>query len=528
MSGVADSAAMPAEAAVPAKAAVPAPEGGPGGGSADEEKKMCACCHDVLDNGSVQWLACGHVFHKDCLDTYMSVANVNALEDLVCPSCKNTADGLLQVEMALKAQQAAQGHGPDDDAVVLHSISVDALGPDPDLGGPPLASTQGEQTALAVKMGKGTTGFDIDHVKAWTGEDVSVRCLDCGKLCNLVKSRLLAKQTGKFRCNTCSVTIVQILRKKGPGFRDVKIPDDERKEFFQACEGKGTKEVMQMYSEKLEKYEVHERAYALGGKYLPLSVLATQGYDIGVIQSQSLPVDVQPDRMFGSVYRVPILAVHDQGFKGQRSNAHASTGNGGEQSSGQHPRRRKMTPVADAPEETPVAEAESGSAKRTASSSSSSSSSSRLRRDKKKQKKKQEKVKEQLKEEAKIKKEEEKQKKQEEKQAMAARSAANKKEMAASAAAEKKLAKVGADLEHALHAPGADLVPQDLAAQFMKKKQQIWDLKLQCSNHAQGLIEGFQVPNDLCSVIESAKKSAICFGMHTKTFLTSAKAGVDV
>ena len=67
------------------------------------------------------------------------------------------------------------------------------------------------------------------------------------------------------------------------------------------------------------KFELRETAYSLGGAFKPLEVWKQQGYDIYAIETLSLPQDVMPSRMFGYVYRVPELSVHENGKRGNRS-----------------------------------------------------------------------------------------------------------------------------------------------------------------------------------------------------------------
>ena len=77
-------------------------------------------------------------------------------------------------------------------------------------------------------------------------------------------------------------------------------------------------------AEFLKKYEKHEEYYDLGGDFLPLSVLKTQGFDIDDIVAKALPEDKRPCRMFGTVYRPPIYSA---GKRGTQGTAHEQSDN---------------------------------------------------------------------------------------------------------------------------------------------------------------------------------------------------------
>ena len=50
--------------------------------------------------------------------------------------------------------------------------------------------------------------------------------------------------------------------------------------------------------------EVHRQETAIKGKFLPLSVWASKGYDIEPIEAKG---EWQPSDLFGKVYKVPVL-----------------------------------------------------------------------------------------------------------------------------------------------------------------------------------------------------------------------------
>ena len=65
---------------------------------------VCAICKKSVfeDGGNVQWLACGHCYHKDCIDEYCHVIGT-PLEGIRCPECRK---GLDDINAAAQAQQS--------------------------------------------------------------------------------------------------------------------------------------------------------------------------------------------------------------------------------------------------------------------------------------------------------------------------------------------------------------------------------------------------------------------------------------
>ena len=77
--------------------------------------QVCSICHDhAFECGPMQWLACGHVFHHQCVTEYMRVTNIPDLDLLACPVCKLTGESCLQREAALKEQQRALACPPTE------------------------------------------------------------------------------------------------------------------------------------------------------------------------------------------------------------------------------------------------------------------------------------------------------------------------------------------------------------------------------------------------------------------------------
>ncbi len=325
-----------------------------------------------------------------------------------------------------------------------------------------------------------------------------------------------------------------------------KISEDERETFFKACHGKSPGAVMLEYVDKVQKYEIHEQTYSYGGKFLPLTVWAKKGYDAEAISRESHSRDVMPDRMFGVVYRVPIVEVHERGAKGCRGDSQCTAAGGSSKSSraledasaAEMPPEKKKRAAQDAAEASHHGEEEKQEKKKdkhkkrstssSRSSSSSSSSSSTERREKRRQKKKSAKDKKKEKARQQKQREEEKKRLDAEKKEAAARAAVVKKERAVSAHAEKNIEKVAQEMDRVLRASGADNVPEELRRQFNSMSEGLWELKIKCGDHAEGISEfdSFRVPADLSQKIEAAKKSSAIFALHTKNFLQQSRLNV--
>ena len=66
----------------------------------------------------------------------------------------------------------------------------------------------------------------------------------------------------------------------------------------------------------VKTYETHEKAYANGGNFWPLSKWAHDGFDADTIKSLTLPEDIQQHEILGTCYRVKILMKEERGAQG--------------------------------------------------------------------------------------------------------------------------------------------------------------------------------------------------------------------
>ena len=68
----------------------------------DDFTDKCPFCREKYEEGDeVSFLPCTHKVHKDCLDTFMEVRNVD-LHEVPCPICRATPDELLALEDEIK------------------------------------------------------------------------------------------------------------------------------------------------------------------------------------------------------------------------------------------------------------------------------------------------------------------------------------------------------------------------------------------------------------------------------------------
>ena len=80
-------------------------------------------------------------------------------------------------------------------------------------------------------------------------------------------------------------------------------------EFYAAAAGKGMEETKKLWEHHANKYRVREEIYEEGGHFYPITYWQAQGFPIKDILEKSLPQNVQPCRMFGTIYRVPSMFV---------------------------------------------------------------------------------------------------------------------------------------------------------------------------------------------------------------------------
>jgi hypothetical protein len=135
--------------------------------------------------------------------------------------------------------------------------------------------------------------------------DENPLCVKCKKPVDVLKCRLLNKQATAYKCPACNTKHAGLSRRFGKWpideFKD--LTEDEQSEFW-ADANNSSKNLDKQVEKVLEKRYMEERRATEEGAYLPLSVYATQGYDVGNIERSC--TDVQDHPVLGKTYKVDI------------------------------------------------------------------------------------------------------------------------------------------------------------------------------------------------------------------------------
>ena len=290
-----------------------------------------------------------------------------------------------------------------------------------------------------------------------------VFCSTCASECDVLRARVKNKSAGTFQCKLCDVKYVQLsklnLLKR---LNSSAIPEKDRAEFFNSIPGVNGKELEQRCQKFLSLYEVHETYYVDGGKFLPLGVWQTMGYNIQTIEANTEPKDIMQHKVLGTVYRVAILEEGDRGHKGNKTADACSKANA--------PPAPAAPPAAPPVEEDPSdGEKEPSSSSNSNSSSSSSSSASKKKKKKNKKTTGKKNTKKNVKKDKKHAKKVAKQKKrlQEEKAAVLTQEREKKKATIEASVAQKKIEPMLLKLNKELAKPCMLLIPEQVHKQAL-------------------------------------------------------------
>ena len=212
-------------------------------------------------------------------------------------------------------------------------------------------------------------------------------CQKCQTECDPYKAQIKQKGSQKFVCNLCNSRQVQISKMFGkfPQEEFSELSQDQMVEFWRkARDADKTPRLKMLFLDTLVKRRVDKATASVEGKYLPLSVYASQGFDTAQIEEKC--TDTQQHPIFGLTYRVPIRAVERSATTEHEKTALLE----------KLDRRRLALPSTAMPDVPAVEDgqvdekvvSEELSQKESAKSSSSSSSSSSSDSSKKKKKKK--------------------------------------------------------------------------------------------------------------------------------------------
>ena len=148
---------------------------------------------------------------------------------------------------------------------------------------PPVSS---QESAHVPEEGMPRTCSDFPVV-AFHGID-EVWCDSCGQKCTLDRVRAKSKTNGTY-------TTYQLVRRLNGD------PTAATAEFYAAAAGKGMGETKKLWEHHADKNKVNEEINEEGGHFHPVGYWEAQGFPIKDILEKSLPQNVQPCRMFGTI-----------------------------------------------------------------------------------------------------------------------------------------------------------------------------------------------------------------------------------
>jgi len=149
-------------------------------------------------------------------------------------------------------------------------------------------------------------------------QPMSVKCVQCGNDCSLLKARLTSKQKQLFKCNLCHTKQTELYRHFGEWPTDwyKRMADNEQQGFFAAINTLPKNEAIGYAKEMMNLYENRETFFESSGEFLPLSVWATRGYDVVALEAHAAPEDKREDPIFGTIYRIRVLTTGERGAQG--------------------------------------------------------------------------------------------------------------------------------------------------------------------------------------------------------------------
>ena len=536
---------------------------------------QCVCClADIVEGESSEGMQCGHMFHDDCIRRYMQVKGLQNFKDLACPTCKNTGWDCDRLEAeqrelltaqpptaamaaeivalfeesppgpshaeeaeasaaeaeasAAAAEAEASASVPDFDAEARSSAVQEA--PDSTVHSGPIETFLVPALAMPIQTKMAQEGFQIECVNAWNSheQDQQVMCVDCQEPC--VKYRVKSKGQGTFVCRKCDYVHTRLYRDEGAGYRKIlcEMPPAELKDFFTKAKDMNSKDQKAWLDSKKEKWSVRERTFSNGGSFKPLSVWATDGFDPVIIAEKSLPQDVMPDRMWGMVYRVPILSVNVQGSDGKRSFSSATA----VAKPTSVAKRLKM--LENCSDEGRNAQQDPDNLSNPSTSDASTSSDSKLNSAQKRARKKSKIAKKKAKCERKNAKKEkvkqvqvardqkaaEKRIQQDEKQTSNAAKKAEQQVRLTCVSTSKKLDSAIASVEKTLRTPGAVCLGEEMSVPLKRMQEQLVQLKAYVDGFLYGREDwqAFTLSTDLTKLVADVKKHEAVFHFNVRTF----------
>lgn len=350
--------------------------------------KTCLICQaDLFDETPRLSLSCGHCFHKECLDELQRVKEL-ALSDVKCPVCKRNANDCLQLEQAMGDGFKAPGSAARTQATITidesPSAAASASAPSEPVGADAGAEAKAEPAPKKPLSTAEVGAVQGLHLHALVKQD-TVTCGTCGLDVEMLKCRVMSKSKMTWKCKKCDTKTTMLYRHFGRGANSLltEIPEDERKKFFAETSDKNQSATVQKAHDLLDKYESKESGYEQGGEYLPISVWVNRGFDGAAIESKSLAKDIRECRLFGLVYRVPILKTFERGMTGLKATSTLQANGKRQKTAASSSAAKGDADAADADAD-PINPPTDESSDESGSSSSSSSSKKKSKKAKKK------------------------------------------------------------------------------------------------------------------------------------------------
>jgi len=171
-------------------------------------------------------------------------------------------------------------------------------------------------SAEAQAVDGAATDDELPGVAVPDDVGASVTCKLCGNISPFDSARVHKKSEGSWRCNKCHSKLTMFCRNDVKLSRLEALPEEETIALFNRSASLQT--LLLDVETLFKQYEVAERFYEHGGKYLPLSVWAMKGFDADKIKTGSLAVDIEDHPVVGPCYRVAILEKGKRGATGTK------------------------------------------------------------------------------------------------------------------------------------------------------------------------------------------------------------------
>ena len=349
---------------------------------ADVECSICQA--SAIDDTEFEGLACGCVFHEQCLANYVEQARLS-IESMRCPNCRKASDDVHELEQDLLRQHADSLANVVNEETVDVPIAAPANVVNEETVDVPMTrrsrrssrrsniQTQAAPTAEAepaapTEEGQPEAAHPVPQVEAvqvaaapaapssevqapqveapeeelQTEDERDERsvgtaistvphdgycfCSLCGNWLDKIQLRLVSKSDAEvWKCKVCLCKVVQLNKVMGgwPTDEFKGLTQEDQVSFMRDIgQMKTIEEVKKYANHALDKYQQQAEYFDNSGEFLPLSVWAQRGFDVDMIEQKTRPCDKQVHPVLGTTYRIHLLKTGNRGEKGwKRSHA---------------------------------------------------------------------------------------------------------------------------------------------------------------------------------------------------------------